>query len=58
MMRFLSQVAASFVSDVEDAAERDAKSQSEIESDKTSEVPLAEVVKRCVVTLRFPTLSS
>ena len=50
----LSRVAASFVSDVEVAAELDAKSQSKIESEKTSEVPLAEVVKRCVVTLRFP----
>ena len=50
----LSRVAASFVSDVKVAAELDAKSQSEIESGKESEVPLAEVVKRCVVTLRFP----
>ena len=50
----LSRVAASFVSDVEVAAELDAKSQSEVESGKPSEVPLAEVVKRCVVTLRFP----
>ena len=30
------------------------QSQSEIETDKTSEVSLAEVVKRCVVTPRFP----
>ena len=29
-------------------------SQSEVESDKASEVPLAEVVKRCVVTPRLP----
>ena len=50
----LSRVAASFVSDVEVAAELDAKSQSEVESGKASEVPLAEVVKRCVVTPRFP----
>ena len=50
----LSRVAASFVSDVEVAAELDAKSQSEVESGKASEVPLTEVVKRCVVTPRFP----
>ena len=50
----LRRVAASFVSDVEVAAELDAKSQSEVESGKASEVPLAKVVKRCVVTPRFP----
>ena len=50
----LGRVAASIVSDVEVAAELDAKSQSEIESGKAFEMPLAEVVKRCVVTPRFP----
>ena len=50
----LGRVAASIVSDVEVAPELDAKSQSEVESGKAFEVPLAEVVKRCVVTPRFP----
>ena len=51
---FLNRVTASFVSHVEVAADLHAKSQSEVESGKASEVPLAEVVKRCVVTPRFP----
>ena len=40
MTKVLNRVAASFVSDVEVAAELDAKSQSEVESGKASEVPL------------------
>ena len=39
MMRFLNRVTASFVSDMEVAAELHAKSQSEVKSGKASEVP-------------------